>query len=121
MKVLLLGLGCLVMCGCASLRPNAYSPKDLAGKWRLTLPAGATMDTNIVLRHDGNIGLRRAGNLSGIYELHNRHLIVVKPAIERLTEYVWQVKSPDLLVLVTAPPVSKIGSDYSGATLTRLP
>ncbi len=45
---------------------------------------------------------------------------MVDPDDKRLTEFVWRIVDPDNLVLIEAPPASKTGSNYLGATLNRV-
>ena len=102
----------VVVAGCGA--------RDLSGRWELALPAGFTYQSRIERIGAARYRIPGIANLSGIYERRGDSLFVVQPNDPRLTEFVWQIQDPDHLVLVQSPPVGKIGSDYTGATLQRL-
>jgi hypothetical protein len=92
----------------------------LEGEWEATLPAGFTRRWSILHLDDTRYRVLKAGTLSGVYELRGDRLVMVEPDEKRLTEFVWQIKDSNSLVLIESPPVSKVGSDYRGAMLRRV-
>ena len=101
--------------GCGSRQPS-----DLAGNWEIVLPAGFSYQSRIERIGDARYRIPSIVNLSGVYERRGDSLFVVEPNDPRLTEFIWEIQDIDHLVLVQSPPVGKIGSDYTGATLRRL-
>ena len=104
--------------------PNRNAPgkaPDLSGNWELTLPAGAKFRSPIERVSENTYRIPSLQSLSGVYELKGHKLVVTVPTDQRLTEYIWKVENANTLTLIQAPPTSKIGSDYKGATLIRLP
>ena len=94
--------------------------RDLSGKWELTLPAGYTYRSRIERIGADRYRIPGIVTLSGTYERRGDSLFVVEPEDPRLTEFVWRIQDLDHMVLVQSPPVAKIGSDYTGATLQRI-
>lgn len=114
-NLLATALLCLAVFGCGK------KALDLSGNWELTLPQGAKFRSPIERVSENIWRIPSAQSLSGVYELKGDKLVVRIPTDPRLTEYVWKVENANSLTLIAAPPVSKIGSDYKGATLNRLP
>jgi len=112
-------LGCLlialVLSGC-----RQPAPPEFNGEWELTMPRGFTYRSPVTQLTNGQFAIPQIVALSGVYELRRDQLVIVQPTNPRLSELVWLATSPDRLVLVAAPAVEKIGSDYRGATLQRL-
>jgi hypothetical protein len=106
---------CLAVFGCGK------RALDLSGNWELTLPQGAKFRSPIERVSENTWRIPSIQSLSGVYELKSDKLVVKVPTDPRLTEFVWKVENANSLTLIEAPPASKIGSDYKGATLTRLP
>ena len=113
-NLLATALFCLALVGCGKKTP------DLSGNWELTLPKGAKLQSPIERVSGNTYRIPAIQSLSGVYELKGDKLVVTVPTDPRLTEYVWKVEDANSLVLVEAPPASKIGWDYKGATLKRL-
>lgn len=113
-NLLATALICLALFGCGKKAP------DLSGNWELTLPKGAKYPSNIERVSENTYRIPGIKALSGIYELKGDKLVVTVPTDKRLTEYVWKVEDTNTLRLIEAPPTSKTGSDYRGATLIRL-
>jgi hypothetical protein len=114
-NLLATALLCLAVFGCGK------KPLDLSGNWEVTLPQGAKLRSPIERVGENVWRIPSAQSLSGVYELKGDKLVVRIPTDQRLTEYVWKVENANSLTLIATPPVSKIGSDYKGATLKRLP
>jgi hypothetical protein len=112
-KLIGIALLCLVLGGCGKKAP------DLSGDWVMTLPKGAVHESPIVRLTDRTYRIPGIKALSGVYELQGDKLVVIAPTDRRLTEYVWRLEDANTLLLIEAPPVSKTGSDYRGATLKR--
>ena len=113
-NLLATALLCLAVFGCGK------KPLDLSGNWELTLPQGAKFRSPIERVSENTWRIPSIQSLSGVYELKGDKLVVTAPTDQRLMEYVWKVENANSLVLIEAPPVSKIGWDYKGATLLRL-
>jgi hypothetical protein len=105
---------CLALVGCGKRSP------DLTGNWELTLPQGTKYTSPIERVSEKTYRIPRIKVLSGVYELKDDKLVVTAPTDERLTEFVWKLEGANKLVLIEAPPTSKIGADFKGATLVRL-
>lgn len=93
--------------------------RSLAGDWRMTMPKGYQVKVTLQEIDATTLRLTGAYNMNGVYQLKNNQLVVTEPKDKRLTEFVWQIDSPYFLRLIVAPPTSKIGSDYTGTTLSR--
>lgn len=92
---------------------------DLAGNWRMLLPAGFEHRVTLKEVGENRYRLEPAGlNSSGVYELRDHRLVLVEPREERLRGFEWQVRSPYLATLVEQ--ASGTGSDYLGAVLFRI-
>jgi hypothetical protein len=113
-NLLATALVCLALFGCGK------KGIDLSGNWELTLPAGAKFRSPIERVSENTYRIPTIQSLSGIYELKGDKLVVTIPTDPRLTEYVWKVENANTLILIEAPPMNKIGSDYKGATLMRV-
>ena len=113
-KLLTTALFCLALLGCGK---KAF---DLSGNWELTLPKGAKFHSPIERVSENTYRIPAIQSLSGVYELKGDKLVVTAPTDQRLTEYIWKVEDAHTLILIGAPPISKIGWDYKGATLKRL-
>ncbi len=105
---------CLALFGCGKKAP------DLSGNWELTMPKGVKYQSPIERVSEKSYRIPGIKALSGVYELKGDKLVVTVPTDKRLTEYVWKVEDANTLILIEAPPTSKTGSDYRGATLVRL-
>ncbi len=106
--------------------PNSYENSGnagqdvLAGHWVMYLPAG--FQHRITLTPVGPNRYRLAPdrlNSSGVYELRGERLVLVQPTRCHIPGFEWEVRGGDRLVMVAQPPVDKIGSNYSGAYLSR--
>jgi RNA polymerase sigma factor (sigma-70 family) len=103
--------------------PDAAT-RALAGRYRLTLPSGFLHEALLKPLGGNRLALESADRLlvfSGEYELRDGKLDLVKPQNPIAGGYRWEVRGMNELALVAQPPVDKVGSDYLGATLTRLP
>ncbi len=94
---------------------------DLSGRWMMTLPAGFEHETQISSRGDGLYSVEVRGNLRGLYRHRGNRLTMEIPGERRLTEFAWEIRSEDMLLLTESPPSGKVGADYRGATLRRIP
>jgi beta-lactamase regulating signal transducer with metallopeptidase domain len=103
----------------ADRNPDAAAA-PYAGSWLMSLPAG--FQHRITLTPVGSNRYRLAPNKlnsSGIYEVQGDRLVIVAPNDRRLLGFVWEVQSPGRMLLIGQPPISKTGSNYLRATLTR--
>lgn len=104
----------------ALARDIAIANTDLSGPWELSLPAGFHYTAEMSPKGEGQLELNVRGVMRGTYARDGRLLRMALPTDPRLTEFVWEATSADRFVLIESPPVAKIGSDYRGATLTRV-
>lgn len=97
---------------------TAFTAPDLAGTWNLQLPGGHRGAITINAIDNNNLSLNAGGTLSGNYVVQGPHLLILTPD-KRLYMTAWQIMGKDNLLLVRAPAAADVGSDYTGATLTR--
>lgn len=91
---------------------------DLAGEWRMLLPAGFEHRVALTRVADNAYRLTPGGlNSSGVYELRDDTLTITAPDELRMTGFTWKVNSRHLLTLVEQ--ASNTGADYLGAVLFR--
>jgi len=83
------------------------------------MPAGFKYKARI--EYMGNLRYRMAVevNLGGVYEIAGDELTMLNPGNDAKRHYVWKIEDKDNLLLTEAPPVEKVGSDYTGAVLSR--
>jgi len=55
----------------------------------------------------------------GVYEVAGDTLTMLNPGNDETRHYVWRIEDKDNLLLLEAPTVGAVGSDYRGAVLTR--
>ena len=113
---------CVVLTlGCATTgQPDpvgGMSANALNGEWLLAMPAGFERLVRIEVLDQAHVALATGGNLTGKYELRGRRLVIVDPPDSRKEGTAWTIVQPDKLVLSRSP--TGMGSDYTGATLTR--
>jgi RNA polymerase sigma factor (sigma-70 family) len=112
-----------------SARPRGPRAEDnqsraadaLAGSWRMTLPAGYKYQVRMRPLGADRVSVEKAVCFSGIYELRQGRLILVESALIPKKYFEWEVRGAEELALVAQPPVEKIGANYLGTTLRRLP
>ena len=119
---MLFALVCVAMlsaCGTSAKGPPPPEP-NLSGRWRLTLPAGFKYDAKI--EYMGRLRYRIAVEVNGggVYEVVGDTLTMLNPGNDGTRHYVWTIEDRDNLLLIEAPTVGEVGSDYRGAVLTRL-
>lgn len=95
---------------------NRWFEPALEGKWEMTLPRGFKSTTNITRDPDGFYVLGTGGVLSGVYELRDDRLVVVKPSDERMIDLVW-ARVGNQLQLVSEPKGTPTGASYIGAVM----
>jgi hypothetical protein len=100
---------------------HAAPPKlphaQLAGKWRLFLPAGFEYAATLTAEKDDHYRLDPGGLAFGArYVVRGGYLMSVPVADEGV--FKWKIQSPYLLTLVEQP--AKSSSDYLGAVFVRL-
>lgn len=89
---------------------------DLAGKWRVFLPAGFEHEVSLVANGAGEYRFEPAGyNFGGKYKIAEDQLISANQGPNE--RYVWQIRSPFLLTLVDQP--AHLNANYTGAVLFR--
>lgn len=120
MKPILILAVAFMLAGCSARVESTALGESIAGRWALTLPAGFKSPATLVALDDQRFRLENGPpNFRGVYVLNGDRLTVVEPDDARLTEFVWKVQNGDSLLLIEAPPASKVGSDYRGAILNR--
>jgi|LGOV01.1.fsa_nt_gb hypothetical protein len=92
---------------------------DLRGSWTLTLPAGFKKKTKIEYAGKMRYRIITGGNTGGIYEMSGSKLKKMNPKNDRDKHYIWEIEDKDNLLLVEAPSVGAVGSDYTGAIISR--
>jgi hypothetical protein len=110
------------LAGCAtssSVKTAKYERAELAGTWRLTMPAGHVSEIKLTNIDRDTLLIAANNNLTGRYRLDGQSLLIVDPSDERMKRLRWFIKDENEMVLTDAPSVSEIGSNYVGATLTR--
>jgi RNA polymerase sigma factor (sigma-70 family) len=100
---------------------NSLTAGALAGTWRMELPAGFKYQVLMRPLDERRVSVHDAVLFSGTYELRQGRFILVQAANHDKTDFEWEVRGTRELVLVAQPPVAKIGSNYLGTTLRRLP
>lgn len=91
---------------------------ELAGEWRVFLPAGFEHEMTLSKISDHNYNLQPAGyNIGGQYTIEGDRLVSVETNAPRGGRYVWKINTPYLLTLVEQ--TTSVGSDYTGAVLFR--
>jgi hypothetical protein len=118
MLVALVCVGVLSSCSKGPELPAPPEP-DLTGSWSLVMPAGFKYSARI--EYMGNLRYRIAVevNSGGVYEISGDELTMLNPGNDATRRYVWKIEDKDNLLLIKAPPVEKVGSDYTGAVLSR--
>jgi hypothetical protein len=98
-------------------RPAKASAVDLAGNWLLTMPLGAQHQAAIRAVGGKRFFLQKAARFSGVYELREDRLVMVKPLEAAEIGYEWELRGDDEIVLVAQR--KNLESDYVGAVMTR--
>ncbi len=119
-KVMVMCVCLMIVSGCSTTKQKGSPAVDLSGEWTMTLPAGFVSTSPIERVDDTHYRIPNIKVLSGVYQRRGNMLVVVEPIDARLTEFIWEIRDADNLVLIQSPPVGKIGSDYTGATLNRI-
>jgi beta-lactamase regulating signal transducer with metallopeptidase domain len=92
----------------------------LTGNWMMHLPAGFDRQVKLERIDQGHYRfLPRGLSMSGVYVLNGDRLTMEKPNDRRLTEFQWEIRESNRLVLVAQPSRSKIGANYLGATMAK--
>jgi hypothetical protein len=77
------------------------APVDLAGGWKLALPAGFEHDVKLTaLSGDRYRFASRGLVFNGVYERKDGKLVMAEPADERQTGFEWELKADGRLTLV---------------------
>lgn len=97
---------------------KADRPAGLAGTWRMTLPRGAQYTVTLRPEGEKQFHLENAVRFSGLYELRDGRLVMVKPTDPAEVGFEWEVRGPDALTLVAQR--ERTGANYLGATLKRV-
>ena len=95
---------------------NRWFETDLEGKWELTMPRGFKSTVNITRDAEGLYVIGTAGVLSGVYELRDDQLVVVRPSDQRMIGLQW-FRVGNKLQLVAEPQGTPTGSSYLGAVM----
>lgn len=113
-RLLIFTLVC-ALTGCAATSPVVTN--DLTGDWMLSLPAGYTYRVSLHVAGKDKVSIAKGGNLSGTFRVRGHTLTIIDPQDKRKADSTWTIVTPDKLVLTRSP--HGMGSDYTGATLTR--
>lgn len=112
---------CVSVFSSCSKSPNVAAPPepDLTGRWNLAMPAGFKYTARI--EYMGKLRYRIAVEVvfGGVYELAGDELTMLNPESDETRRYVWKIEDKDNLLLIKAPSVGAVGSDYRGAVLSR--
>ena len=83
------------------------------------MPAGYKYPAHI--EYMGKLRYRIAVEVvfGGVYELAGDELTMLNPENDGTRHYVWKIEDKDNLLLIKAPTVGEVGSDYRGAVLSR--
>ena len=87
---------------------------DLAGHWRLTLPAGFQPAAKVELVDKDHCRLRIVGVMNGVYRLVNDQLVMVDPVDKRKvgnSEFGWQIDDEKSLELIGRPDPARYGAN----------
>jgi hypothetical protein len=95
---------------------NRWFQTDLEGKWEMTMPRGHQSTVSITRDPEGLFVIGTAGVLSGVYELRDDQLVVVRPSDQRMPGLQWS-RVGNQLRLVAEPPGTPTGSSYLGAVM----
>jgi hypothetical protein len=83
------------------------------------MPAGFKHTAPIEYMGRSRYRIAVEGNLGGVYEFTGDALKMLNPQSDGNRHYVWKIEDRDSLLLVEAPTVAEVGSDYRGAVLNR--
>ena len=95
---------------------------DLAGKWRLDLPAGFQHPAELERVDRDHYRLRTVGVMNGVYRLLGNRLVMESPVDSRqagMWKFRWQIDDESHLTLVGQPDPTHYGGHYLGARLER--
>ena len=91
----------------------------LEGEWLRTMPGGHELDIAIHAVADDQVIIATGRNLGGRYRIQGDRLVIVEPSDKRMASLTWHIKNLNEIILIDAPSAASVGSDYTGATLTR--
>jgi hypothetical protein len=97
-------------------------PTDLAGRWRLRLPAGFEHPAELERVDPDHYRLKTRGVMNGVYQLLGRRLVMETPGDRQqigMWKFRWQIENENQLVLIGQPDPTYYGGRYLGATLKR--
>jgi hypothetical protein len=101
-------------------QPRVPVPEpDLTGTWKLIMPAGYEYEAEIAYMDRMRYRIVMEVTFGGVYEITHDTLRMLNPGNDGTRHYVWKIEDENSLLLVEAPTVGEVGSDYRGATLTR--
>ena len=115
----LLLLSFVAGCATSSTREGAGSDSDLSGKWSVTRPGRDPIVGQITKIGKNRYRFSNMYNLSGIYEIWKDMLVIKEPVHPNFSDLGWQIKNSSRLVVILAPPVAVVGTDYTGVTATK--
>lgn len=120
-KLLLIGFVVLLTIGCGGRSFGQAKPAiDPTGEWEMTLPGGMKYKSPILRMDAQSWQIPNIAGASGIYEFQGNALVMLQPDNDRSAKVMWWFENSGKLVLIQAPPVSRTGSDYTGAVLQRV-
>src|SRR5262245_34149939 len=78
--------------------PAAARPPELAGRWQLTLPAGAKHEVIVENAAEGRFLLTTGVRFGGLYEIQGGRLVIVEPTLAGNEGSAWEIRGPDEMV-----------------------
>lgn len=85
---------------------------DLTGQWlHHNEPTPNTIKVSIARLSPGKYKMVTGGNSGGVYKIEGDQLVMTEPGNENYTGFVWKIKNPDELVLLT--------TQYKGSRMER--
>lgn len=120
-KLLLIGFVVLLTISCVGRSFGQAKPAiDPTGEWEMTLPGGMKYKSPILRMDAQSWQIPNIAGASGIYEFQGNTLVMLQPDNDQSVKVMWWFENSGKLVLIQAPPVSRTGSDYTGAILQRV-
>jgi hypothetical protein len=110
-----LGVGCAT----PSTTTDSGSDVDFSGNWSVTRPGREAIVGQISKLGEDRFKFTGMYNLSGVYEVWEDMLVIKEPIHQNFTDLAWRIESPDRLMVILAPPVAVVGTDYTGVVAER--
>lgn len=118
-----IGIGLMValaLAGCSTSRSSANPSANLTGLWQLTMPDHSQLMFRITSVGGERFRIWKSDSaLNGTYERRGNRLVMVLPADQRMTEFVWRIDDDRQLTLIKEPATSQTSRRYRNATLKK--